>query len=147
MCMLIVGKVELVSTHEFTIRTVQCELPAPAVVRLPRYVRKHMPRVRLSRQTVHLRDDHKCQYCGRKATYAELSIDHVLPRCRGGGTTWRNVVTACLPCNRRKGHHLPEEAGMHLCKRPERPRWLSTRVVEIPPDQLPPSWQLYLRTG
>ena len=85
----------------------------------------HVPRVpvRLSRRNIYLRDNHTCQYCGARPGVKELNLDHVIPRSRGGGSTWENLVTSCRPCNHKKGRYTPEEANMPLTKKPRRPGW------------------------
>ena len=94
--------------------------PVPLVIRLVHYVA--LPRrlkIPLTRKTLLSRDEYMCQFCG--STTGPLTIDHVLPRSRGGATSWENCVAACLRCNHRKGNKTPEEAGMHLRSRPKRP--------------------------
>lgn len=144
LCMQFVGKVEVVSEHEWPIRTISCCFPAPAVVRLLRTVKVRPTYVRFSRDNVYLRDGHRCQYCGTACRHDELTLDHVVPRCRGGKTTWKNIVTACVRCNRRKGRATPEEAGMPLRTRPGRPRWLTPRVFAMGEKDLPLAWLDFL---
>jgi 5-methylcytosine-specific restriction endonuclease McrA len=84
------------------------------LVKRPRYQKK------LSRSEVFSRDHYTCQYCGRQTK--ELTLDHVVPRRRGGTHAWDNVVSACIPCNRRKGGRTPEEARMKLLRQPRAPR-------------------------
>jgi 5-methylcytosine-specific restriction endonuclease McrA len=104
------------------IRAVNFEIQAPRVIRLLNFDRLPRQRVHLSRRNVLARDDHQCQYCGRHFPTSLLSIDHVVPRSRGGETTWENVVCACLPCNVRKGGRTPYEAHMKLVRAPVRPK-------------------------
>ena len=112
------------------ITVVDGALRVPRIVRLRRYSRVWRPHVRLSRRNLMLRDGFVCQYCGRRRPTRELDIDHVLPRSRGGEYSWSNLVTACQPCNRRKGRRTPQEANMPLLGRPERPRWtLATQLL------------------
>jgi 5-methylcytosine-specific restriction endonuclease McrA len=98
-------------------------------IRVPRVVvlvaHTHLPRqrVRFSRLNVYARDESTCQYCGRRLPRSELNLDHVLPRSRGGSTSWENVVCSCVACNLRKGGRTPEESGMRLLRAPARPRW------------------------
>jgi 5-methylcytosine-specific restriction endonuclease McrA len=89
------------------------------VIRLRQFVRVPYKQVPLTRRNVLQRDGHVCQYCGFAGE--PLSIDHVLPRSRGGADVWENVTTACLPCNVRKGNRTPREAGMALRREPRRP--------------------------
>ncbi|MGD8623763.1 MAG: HNH endonuclease [Anaerolineae bacterium] len=124
-------KAELVEAAEAWIRAERFALPLPLVIRLVYYVR--IPQrfaLPLSRRTVLARDHYTCQYCGQRLSKANLTIDHVVPRSRGGETRWGNVVTACGPCNRRKGNRTPEEARMPLRCQPRRPRYLALTLLE-----------------
>ena len=91
----------------------------PTVIRLRQFVRVPYRPLPLTRRNLFQRDGHCCQYCG--TSREPLSVDHVLPRSRGGHDTWENVTTACLPCNVRKGNRTPREAGMPLLRQPHRP--------------------------
>jgi 5-methylcytosine-specific restriction endonuclease McrA len=117
-------KAEVVHTTGRTYHSERADLPEPSVVRLARYIRvPHDRAVAVNRRTVFARDGHRCQYCGGAAE----SIDHVLPRSRGGAHVWENVVAACRRCNTRKEDHLPNEAGLVLRTQPVAPRhrvWL-----------------------
>jgi len=104
------------------IRAVHFEIQVPRVIRLLWYDRLPKRSLRLNRQTVLARDDHRCQYCGRRMPNSQLSMDHVIPRSRGGQTTWENVVCACLACNVKKGGRTPREARMTLIRKPVRPK-------------------------
>ena len=79
--------------------------------------------MRFSRFNIFARDGNTCQYCHKKLPRTELNLDHVIPRSRGGMSTWENIVCSCHHCNRRKGGRTPDEAGMHLFRRPRRPEW------------------------
>jgi len=103
------------------VRTVRLAIAVPRVIRLLRYDRLPRLEVRLSRRTVFERDNHQCQYCTRYFRTTDLSVDHVLPRARGGGDSWENLVTACVRCNAAKGDRTPAEAGMPLLRAPRRP--------------------------
>lgn len=117
-------RAEMVHATERLFRSERTVHPEPSVVRLARFVRvPHNRTVAVNRRTVFARDGHRCQYCGAQAE----SIDHVLPRSRGGQHAWDNVVAACRRCNTRKEDRLPHEAGMVLRARPTPPRqriWL-----------------------
>lgn len=95
----------------------------PRVIVLVAFDRLPKRHVRFSRINLMARDNFQCQYCGVKPSRAELNLDHVVPRALGGRSTWENVVTSCIECNRRKGGRTPRQAGVKLRKRPERPRW------------------------
>lgn len=100
-------------------------LKVPSVIRLLAY--RHIPQQTraLSRKNILLRDHNTCQFCGRVFPASELTLDHVLPRSRGGRSSWENLVASCYACNNRKGDRTPEEAGLHLSRRP-RPFTLHT---------------------
>jgi 5-methylcytosine-specific restriction endonuclease McrA len=104
------------------IRSVNFEIQAPRVIRLLTFDRLPKQKLHLNRRNVLARDSHQCQYCGRHFPTHLLSIDHVMPRSRGGETTWENVVCACLTCNTKKGGRTPHEAHMKLIQTPIRPK-------------------------
>jgi 5-methylcytosine-specific restriction endonuclease McrA len=106
-----------------SIRAVRLAVLAPSVLLLTEYDRLPRREVRFSRRNVYLRDAHRCQYCGRVFEVAELTLDHVVPREKGGKTNWENIVTACSRCNAKKANRLPNLAGMVLRKLPARPKW------------------------
>lgn len=141
LCMTFLGKVEVVSDHEWEVRTVSKTYPAPAVVRLLNHVRLGPLRVRFCRENVYLRDGHCCQYCGGKFRARDLTLDHVVPRALGGPTTWRNVVTACARCNRRKGGRTPEQAELRLRSAPMRPQWLAPSALHFGLREIPEIWR------
>ncbi len=108
--------------HDDWIRTVSFEIRVPRVIRLFGFDRVPKQRLNLNRRNVLARDGHLCQYCKQRFPTHQLSLDHVIPRSRGGQTTWDNVVCACLTCNIRKGGRTPKEAKMLLMCQPERPK-------------------------
>jgi len=95
----------------------------PAVLRLKRYISRKIDRnpPRFQKRVLFNRDSWCCQYCGINLSYSAITIDHVVPVCKGGPTTWFNCVAACKPCNRKKGGKTLEESGLHLSKRPIEP--------------------------
>ncbi len=124
--LLLKEKAELVEAASERLHAARTSLPVPLVIRLVYYVR--IPRqvaTAPTRNGVLLRDNQTCQYCGATPGRAGLTLDHVIPRSRGGETAWDNVVAACKACNARKGDQTPEEAGMVLRKRPGRPHFLA----------------------
>ena len=104
------------------VRTVRLQIQVPRVIRLLFYDRMPRHSLRLNRHTVFARDEHRCQYCGNRLPGSQLSLDHVIPRSRGGSTSWENVVCACLKCNVKKGGRTPQEARMKLVRQPVRPK-------------------------
>jgi 5-methylcytosine-specific restriction endonuclease McrA len=124
MVMVLMGKAEGLE-HDRR-RQLRPNLHQPTVIRLRQFVRVPYRQMPLTRRNVFQRDNHHCQYCGTGSD--PLSIDHVVPRSRGGADVWENVTTACLACNVRKGNRTPREAGMPLRQEPRRP--LSTLSFE-----------------
>jgi len=138
-CLVLDDKAEIVEHDGSVLRSPSVTVPVPSVVRLRYMVRVARRRQAvLSRRAVFARDDHTCQYCGGPAD----SIDHVLPRSRGGGHDWENLVAACRRCNLAKRDRTPEEAGMRLRRPgcPPRPRsW-----VVVGASRMPEAWKPYL---
>ncbi len=112
-------KAEVIEQNGHIIVSPRFLIPSPSVIRLAYHVKRPRPVVKLTRKEILLRDDHTCQYCGRRSH--DLTIDHVVPRHRGGQHVWENVVAACKPCNHRKGGKTLQEARMHLIRLPFRP--------------------------
>jgi 5-methylcytosine-specific restriction endonuclease McrA len=94
-------------------------MPTPSVIRLRDYIHIPFERKSLSRKNILLRDHNTCQYCARAFAPQELTLDHIVPRSRGGDSTWDNLVASCRSCNNRKGDRSPEDAGLRLLKRPQ----------------------------
>jgi len=115
------NRAEMLENGSGFIHSADLEFPVPSVIRLASMVRRpHRSERKLTRLEVFRRDQHTCQYCGRQSR--QLTLDHVVPRYRGGEHTWENVVSACVPCNRRKAGRTPQEAGMKLVRQPSAPR-------------------------
>ena len=115
----------------------------PEVILLTAFGRMPPLTVKFNRRNIYLRDDHTCQYCGIRPNKEELTIDHVVPRCRGGRSTWENVVLACQKCNSRKGGQTPDEAHMKLARTPRRPHWVAAmRTMLRGPER--PMWQRFV---
>lgn len=104
------------------VRTVNCEIQVPRVIRLLGYEKLPKQTVKFNRRNIFARDNNQCQYCGRKFPTAELSLDHVIPRSQGGQSTWDNIVCACVSCNVRKGGRTPKQAHLSLIRKPEKPK-------------------------
>jgi 5-methylcytosine-specific restriction endonuclease McrA len=128
--LLLKEKAELIEAASERLHAECTSLPVPLVIRLVYYVR--IPRqvtMAPTRSGVLLRDNCTCQYCGATPGRAGLTLDHVVPRSRGGETVWGNVVACCRPCNARKGDRTPEEAGMGLRRRPGRPHYVAFLIL------------------
>jgi len=115
-------KVEIIEKRDQQVRSQFLALPLPSVIRLTRYVRIPRKRVELNRSNLIRRDNHQCQYCGTRK--GPLTLDHVLPKVRGGDDSWENLVCACVKCNNKKANRTPDEANMPLLKKPKRPHYL-----------------------
>lgn len=135
-------RVNIVSEYEETVHSPSFEMKLPSVVCLKSYI-KPVRYPAFTRFNVFLRDRFECQYCGDGS---DLTFDHVIPRSRGGRTTWDNVVTACAPCNLAKGNKLPKESGFMPNRYPEQPTvmQLHSNGRRFPPNYLHDSWQDYL---
>jgi len=114
------GKAEMLEDGTGFIHSINRELPLPSVIRLSYIVKRPRPKRRLTRLEIFNRDQYTCQYCGKVTQ--QLTLDHVIPRYRGGEQTWENMVSACIPCNRHKASQTPKEAGMRLMNCPCPPR-------------------------
>jgi 5-methylcytosine-specific restriction endonuclease McrA len=138
-CLVLASKAELIHESGRAYHSERLTVAVPSVVRLTRFVRVPYQRTAaLSRRGVFLRDGGRCQYCGGRAE----SIDHVVPRSRGGPHTWENVVAACRRCNTRKRDRSVEDSGMVLHRRPEPPGHLSWVAVAF--GEVPEHWAPYL---
>ncbi len=135
-------RVNVVSEYDRLVRSAHMAIRLPSIIALKTYVRPP-ERPAFTRFNVFLRDGFSCQYCG---SAEDLTFDHVIPRSRGGRTTWENVVAACSTCNLRKANRLPEEAGMFPRTAPHVPSHfeLQNRGRQFPPNFLHESWLDYL---
>lgn len=145
---LFTGRVEVIDHYaDRHVRSARSQWPMPSIVRfLRKAARVFRKGVKFNRRNLYLRDKGRCAYCGSHAAMSDFTFDHVLPRSRGGRTTWDNIVVACLPCNQWKGDRTPQEARMHLRYRPHKPKALpgvhDTRLVWH--EGMPRSWRDYL---
>lgn len=138
--LLLKNKADVLETDGPDIRAESFALPRPVVIKLRDYVAvPRGDRRRLSRRVVLARDGHRCQYCG---STRHLTLDHVIPRSRGGPTSWDNIVTSCSQCNTRKGDRLPAEIDMVPRVRPRAPRL--TDFLTASPNTVPDGWIPYL---
>ena len=138
-------RVNIVSEYDRVVRSPSFAMALPSVISLKEYV-PTARRPAFTRFNVFLRDRFTCQYCGSKTVAEHLTFDHVIPKARGGRTSWSNVVAACEPCNLRKGSLMPEEAHMMPLTTPSQPtvRMLQAHGRAYPPNFLHESWRDFL---
>jgi 5-methylcytosine-specific restriction endonuclease McrA len=136
------GKAEMVENGIGFIHSINETVPLPSVIRLARLIKRPHRRRKLTRFEIFNRDRYTCQYCGQQTR--QLTLDHVIPRYRGGQHTWENVVSSCVSCNRRKAGRTPKEAGMKLIRLPLPPS--SSPLFTIPYHylQTQDGWRKYL---
>jgi len=138
-CLVIADKADLIEADGDVVRSERLTMSSPAVIRLRYMVRAPRRRIAsVSRRAVFARDDYRCQYCGDHAD----SIDHVVPRSRGGRDVWDNLAAACRPCNSKKRDRTPDEAGMCLIRPCRAPR--ATAWIVVGGSLVPDTWKPYL---
>lgn len=140
------SRIEIIDSYEDRdIRSVTFSMKMPSIVReLSRYRRKNA--VKFSRENVYARDKGMCQYCRKKISRAIATYDHVVPKGSGGKTKWENIVIACFECNQRKRDRTPDQAGMKLMQKPEKPKSLpnNIRLTFVWHKGMPESWKNFL---
>ncbi|MBL9138534.1 MAG: HNH endonuclease [Verrucomicrobiales bacterium] len=114
-----------------SIHTISFRIRVPRVILLLVFDQLPAKEVKFTRHNIFERDKSTCQYCGKTFERKDLNLDHVVPRDRGGPTTWENIVCSCIPCNTRKGNRTPQEAGMRLVRKPRRPKWRPFLHVQV----------------
>jgi len=129
--------------HHDWVRCVKFELAVPRIIRLLFYDRLPRQPVKFNRRNIYARDGNRCQYCGRKFPTNELSLDHVVPRSRGGDTAWSNIVCCCVDCNVRKGGRVPNEAHMRLIAEPTKPKRSPVITLRLSSEKFA-SWRQFL---
>ncbi|MBA3301099.1 MAG: HNH endonuclease [Thermoleophilaceae bacterium] len=135
----------ILESSERSLHAESLTLPRPLVIRLVTYVQipRDAHRRKITRRAVFARDSWTCQYCG--IVRGTLTVDHVIPRSKGGPSSWENIVTCCAPCNRRKGDRLPRQARMHPANKPKAPH--PHVFVQVAAPKVPVVWQTYLRAA
>lgn len=121
------GKAEILKKYDEPITTTIGEFVKPLIIRLLKFINYHNKKdLKISRQRIYQRDGYQCVYCG---TYKNLTIDHVIPKSRGGANSWENMTTCCFSCNSKKGNKTPQEANMTMRVQPYKPSVFSELVV------------------
>ena len=136
------NRAEVLEKGDWALHAENLTLPRPVVIRLLTYVRipRDAHRRKITRRAVFARDRWTCQYCGHER--GNLTVDHVIPRSKGGDSTWENIVTCCAPCNRRKGDRLPRHANMVPARKPKAPN--PTIFIHVATPTIPAAWEQYL---
>jgi 5-methylcytosine-specific restriction endonuclease McrA len=139
--LLLKEKAEVIEHGEWELRSATRTLQRPVVIRLVTYVRipHDTHRRKITRRAVFARDKWTCQYCGSRTN---LTVDHVIPKSKGGGSGWDNIVASCAPCNRRKGDALPRQVGMKLIRQPRTPH--PAVFIHVASPTIPTAWLQYL---
>lgn len=143
--LLIDGKAEIHLPGDGYVSSERMQVAMPSIIRLTYFVKTSRPyaRVALTKKTVLLRDEYVCQYCGDDVPKGQATVDHVVPKSRGGPSTWLNLVCACMRCNNmRKRNRTPEEAGMRLLRAPYEPKDILPATVRR--HTLPSEWVRYM---
>ena len=137
------NKAEMLENGSGFVHSTSSQVPVPSVIRLAALVKRpHQFTRKLTRLEVFRRDHYACQYCGKEIR--QLTLDHIIPRYRGGQHTWENVVSACIPCNRHKAGSTPQEAGMRLVRQPAIPRGNGRFYIPAHYSEIRSEWQKYL---
>ena len=117
------GKAVMVESYDSSLNSGSRSFPEPAVIALKRFVDFRFFKISCTRRNIYQRDKNICQYCRQPFPISKLTLDHVVPKSKGGGKSWSNLVASCMKCNQKKGNKLPGEAGMQLLKTPLKPRY------------------------
>ena len=136
------NRAEILEKSDWALHSENLTLARPVVIRLLAYVRipRDAHRRKITRRAVFARDRWTCQYCGHER--GNLTVDHVIPRSRGGPSSWENIVTCCAPCNRRKGDRLPKQANMVPSRAPKAPN--PAIFIHVAAPTIPAAWEQYL---
>jgi len=149
-CLWYTGKAEVLEEYDETVSSPSTSIKIPAVVRLVKNIPHKKKDVKFSRFNVMCRDNFTCQYCGKKFPMKKLNYDHVLPKSHGGKTTWENVCASCYDCNHKKDDRTPEQAHMHLLKKPVKPSSLAMTTLSFlnyEGHTTPEIWKPYIQTS
>jgi 5-methylcytosine-specific restriction endonuclease McrA len=144
MTLVTLSKVDVVEEYDAEVRATSMIIKVPAVVRLRKAFRRHAKPVKFSRVNIYARDGYRCQYCSAKCAIDQLTYDHVVPRSRGGRTSWDNIVSCCYACNANKANRTPAEAGMTLRSTPQRPTWVPSVQIRVSTKSVPDAWRDYV---
>lgn len=138
-------KVDIIEEYNQNIRTPSIEMKIPAVVKYRKLIKPKYRALKFSRINIYARDSFMCQYCTRKITQSKLTLDHVIPRSRGGPSSWTNCVACCIECNVRKADRTPKEANMKLLQEPRQPTQTEAfaLAIRLKTITIPDAWKNY----
>ena len=139
-CLSVLDKVDILVNYDSKVHSPSVSLPLPSIVKVKEFIHYNSLNVEISRKNIILRDNHICQYCGTKK--GPITVDHIMPKVRGGKDTWDNLITACQPCNQKKGDRTPDEIGMHILKQPKKPSRIHYYQQYV--NTLQSDWKPYL---
>ncbi len=139
--LLFAGKAEAVHNHQRVLCSTSFEMRMPSIIRMLYYIKRPKQRVALTKKNVLIRDDYTCQYCGARGERM-MTVDHVIPKSRGGSSTWENLVCSCMRCNNRKNNRTPQESNLSLLRKPRQPKYIPW--IQIKRNTLPDEWGKFL---
>ena len=135
------GKAEMIHNRDRVLYSPSWEIRMPSIIRMLYYIKRPMQKVALTKKNVLLRDDYTCQYCNVRGERM-MTVDHVVPRSKGGPSTWENLVCACMRCNNRKNNRSPGDANMALKRKPKTPKYIPW--IQVRRNTLPDEWHKFL---
>lgn len=142
--LLLKNKADILSIWDEKIKYGEGDFVFPATLKLKHFVRRPPHYIHFSRQAIVKRDKQTCQYCLKKLIPSEVTIDHIMPRCKGGGSSFANCVVSCLPCNNKKGDKLLEESGLKLLIKPTHPSFDGTVYLNYSYNYWHQDWDLFI---
>lgn len=142
--MIMTGKATMVESYDIPIRSQKETIACPSVISISKSIPHKRNMVTFSRNNIFARDKLTCQYCYKRFKKEQLTLDHVVPQCRGGKTNWSNIVTSCLKCNSKKSDKSLIQSGYRLKTQPKKPSSV-TWIYKFDEDEIPQGWRKYLQ--
>lgn len=147
MLLLFLEKAEIVGAYDnIQIHSGRQSFTLPSILRLMKKNKRSAQKVAFSKSAIFLRDNYECAYCGTKKSRSDLTIDHVVPVCQGGPKNFKNIVTACHPCNEKKAGRTPDQAHMPLRFEPHEPSWNPSFYIQVKKQDPLHQWKMFLPT-
>lgn len=140
--LIFLDKAEIIREYDDKfIRTSKIVFKMPAVIRLSGVFNRPRKRIKFNRKNIWARDRFQCQYCQKRFSSSDLTLDHVIPRAQGGTTCWENIVACCKDCNDRKRNRTPAQANMKLKRHPAKPDWMPVAIMSLSRPSIPEPWR------